>query len=48
VVELTTGEVIFFVFIRDVAFSTHLHSGFNRKGVSWKPLLTTTATNTLS
>eukprot|EP00730_Choanoeca_flexa_P005658 TRINITY_DN11993_c0_g1_i10.p1 TRINITY_DN11993_c0_g1~~TRINITY_DN11993_c0_g1_i10.p1 ORF type:complete len:1151 (+),score=343.28 TRINITY_DN11993_c0_g1_i10:249-3701(+) len=31
VVELTTGEVIFFVFIRDVAFSTHLHSGYNRK-----------------
>eukprot|EP00043_Microstomoeca_roanoka_P019180 m.212758 g.212758 ORF g.212758 m.212758 type:complete len:1003 (-) comp16950_c2_seq1:283-3291(-) len=31
VVELATGEVLHFTYIRDISFTTHLHSGFDRK-----------------
>jgi hypothetical protein len=31
VVELATGEVMHFTYIRDISFSTHLHSGYDRK-----------------
>ncbi|EGD76512.1 TK/HMTK protein kinase [Salpingoeca rosetta] len=31
VVELATGDVLHFTYIRDIAFSTHLHSGYDRK-----------------
>ena len=33
VVELATGDVLHFTYIRDIAFSTHLHSGVDRKHV---------------
>lgn len=33
VVELATGDVMHFTYIRDISFSTHLHSGYDRKHV---------------
>lgn len=33
VVELATGDVMHFTYIRDISFSTHLHSGYDRQHV---------------
>ncbi len=39
VVELATGDVMHFTYIRDISFSTHLHSGYDRQHVSGATLL---------